>query len=411
MVLSSQMPRPANRWRHMTNERRRFGRPWIVLALLLVVGAVVVWFVVRGFGRDAAETPAGAGDSGTAATPPHNGAAGAESGAKQPAPAPVGVVNQGDGLSLRQPEQPKNAGGNAPTPIQPPQAAPPPKVEPPAGGASDAARTNGAGSSQEAPRSEVVATPEPISKAMALAQRDPLEARRQLTALVSDARLSPAERAKAREAAGAINQSILFSTTIVPGDPYVRSYVVQQGDSLDRIARSQGLDADWRLLKRVNNMADERKLRPGQTIKLVPGAFHAIVDKSDFRMDLFLGDGVQRVFVTSIPVGLGEYNSTPTGRFKVRPRSKLIDPAWTNPRTGEHHKSDDPKNPIGEYWIGIQGIDESNAAIEGYGIHGTVDPASIGHQASMGCVRLNAADIALVYELLTEPSSTVTIVE
>lgn len=423
MVLSSQMPRPANRWRHMTNERRRARRPWIVLALLVLVGVPVGWFVLRSVrgGTDEPSAPPTAGDASANGAAPSASPAPGEApgaGARSKVDADDGVISQGDRLALRRADPALSgsvlSGSASPSAPTPP---PPPPPNPPAsgatrGGASPAVPPTSADDSTTGAAShEVVATPEPISRAMALSQRDPLEARRQLTALVSDARLSPAERAKAREAAGGISAAILFSGTILPGDPYARSYVVQSGDSLARIARSQGLDADWRLIKRVNGIGDEGKLRAGQAVKVVPGAFHAIVDKSDFRMDLFLGDGPQRVFVTSLPVGLGEYNSTPTGRFKVRPRSKLIDPAWTNPRTGEYHKPDDPKNPIGEHWIGIQGIDDSNAAIEGYGIHGTVEPNSIGHQASMGCVRMGAADIALVYELLTEPNSTVTIVE
>ena len=50
------------------------------------------------------------------------------------------------------------------------------------------------------------------------------------------------------------------------------------------------------------------------------------------------------------------------------------------------------------------------AALEGYGIHGTIDPGSIGKSMSMGCVRLGDADVALVYELLGEGSSVVHIV-
>jgi lipoprotein-anchoring transpeptidase ErfK/SrfK len=106
--------------------------------------------------------------------------------------------------------------------------------------------------------------------------------------------------------------------------------------------------------------------------------------------------------VTSLPVGLGEYDSTPVGRFRVEPGKRLINPAWTNPRTGEKYDAGDPKNPIGERWIGLEGIDEGNRDLDGYGIHGTIDPASIGHQRSMGCVRMLPDDVALVYEVLVD---------
>ena len=56
------------------------------------------------------------------------------------------------------------------------------------------------------------------------------------------------------------------------------------------------------------------------------------------------------------------------------------------------------------------GISDNIRGLEGYGIHGTIDPDSIGQMKSMGCVRLRHDDVALVYELLTDQASRVTIV-
>src|SRR5690606_25444057 len=112
-------------------------------------------------------------------------------------------------------------------------------------------------------------------------------------------------------------------------------------------------------------------------------------------------------YIRSFPVGLGEYDSTPVGAWVVRSNSKLINPAWANPRTGERFAADDPRNPIGEHWIGLDGIDDHTRLTDGYGIHGTVEPESIGRQASMGCIRMHADDVALVYELLLEGVSSV----
>ena len=74
----------------------------------------------------------------------------------------------------------------------------------------------------------------------------------------------------------------------------------------------------------------------------------------------------------------------------------------------ERYAADDPKNPIGEYWMGIDGVGDS-AQYKGFGIHGTIDPASIGQQKSMGCVRLADEDVKLMYELLAERISVVQI--
>ena len=108
--------------------------------------------------------------------------------------------------------------------------------------------------------------------------------------------------------------------------------------------------------------------------------------------------------MTSLPVGLGKSNGTPTGRFKVRVGSKLLNPEWRNPITGEFFDSNDPLNPIGEHWLGLEGLEASNAQLLGYGIHGTVEPGSIGQDQSRGCVRLIAEDVAIVWETLGDGS-------
>ena len=108
-------------------------------------------------------------------------------------------------------------------------------------------------------------------------------------------------------------------------------------------------------------------------------------------------------------MGLGALDSTPTGLFRIRTGSKLVNPPWTNPRTGEYFEPNDPLNPIGEHRLGFEGIEARTKDLQGYGIHGTIEPSSIGMSESMGCVRLLDDDVALLYETLTEGNSTVVI--
>jgi lipoprotein-anchoring transpeptidase ErfK/SrfK len=166
----------------------------------------------------------------------------------------------------------------------------------------------------------------------------------------------------------------------------------------------------------------------GQRLKVVRQPLHAVVHKGEYRLDLWAGpplppgatsipdpgpDGQAQgwTFIRSFRVGLGDGNSTPVGLFVVRPNSKLINPEWVNPRTRERFAADDPKNPIGERWIGLQGVDERSRPFLGYGIHGTIEPDSIGRQMSMGCVRLLPGDVEVVYDLLMPGVSTVRIVD
>ncbi len=117
------------------------------------------------------------------------------------------------------------------------------------------------------------------------------------------------------------------------------------------------------------------------------------------------------MYLTTYKVGLGADGSTPTGTWEVTLHSKLVNPEWTNPRTNEVFSRDDPKNPLGERWIGLTGIAGDAVGQPSYGIHGTIEPETIGTNASMGCIRLADQDIVDVYNMLYESRSKVQVIE
>jgi hypothetical protein len=246
-----------------------------------------------------------------------------------------------------------------------------------------------------------------------LAANDPVGARSILSRALAGAKLGESDRSQLRARLTELNQDLLFSSKIVKGDPMVETYSIASGDRLSTLPAKLGLATDWRLIQRVNGISDPNRIQLGQKLKLVRGPFHAVVHKRDYRLDLYAGapeEESEWTYIRSFRVGLGEDNSTPTGSFIVKRDSKLINPHWVNPRTGEKFDKDDPKNPIGERWIGIDGLG-ADAIKTGYGIHGTIDPGSIGQQKSMGCVRMVDGDVELVYELLVEGISRVKIVD
>jgi L,D-transpeptidase catalytic domain len=237
-------------------------------------------------------------------------------------------------------------------------------------------------------------------------------ARKLLSEVLLDTRVEGQAAQTLRQTITTINDEVIFSPRVFPGDPYAQLHTFQASDkALSTLPGKKGLAIDWRLIPRVNRMSNPDRVSIGQKLKLITGPFHARVHKDAFRMDVFMGQPEQPgewVFVRSFTVGLGEGNSTPLGEFTVRRNSKLVNPYWVNPRTGEKFEPDDPKNPIGERWIGLEGQGDA-AAYSGYGIHGTIDPGSIGQMKSMGCVRLGQADVELIYELLVEGASRVSI--
>jgi hypothetical protein len=258
----------------------------------------------------------------------------------------------------------------------------------------------------------------------AISQGRTVEGRTLLNKALFNDKLPSEERRALRSQIAALNDTLLFGAGVASGDPLCDTYAIAPGDSLATLVRKQSLPVDWRFIQRINGIKRPEALRVGQRVKVVRQPFHAVVHKNDFRLDLYAGDPVPNAagrklgpdgqdeswtFIKSFKVGLGESNGTPEGSFVVRANSKLVNPRWVNPRTGQQFDANDPKNPIGEHWIGLEGVDDNTRKFQGYGIHGTIEPESIGRAMSMGCVRMNADDVALVYEVLLDRISTVRI--
>ena len=379
MALPSQSGQPARRRIHIDRRPRRARRTMLVAAVgvLVVLGTVRLAMVDR---------------DGDAGGPVVGGAVAA-----------AGVLDRGEPIQTPAPRPRETA-------RRPARAAQAPGTGPPAAPIQIGETAQAAGQAEPATVTVAPPTPAPIAEqvaaGLALAQGNrPVAARRVLTQVLRSGRLNPVDAEFVRETLRSLNRRLVLGPQIVADDPFVRVHVVGPGEQLGGIVRDRSLDVDWRFILRINNMPSPRHLRAGQQLKLITGPFHAVVDKSDFRMDLYLGSGDAAAYVTSLPVGLGVHDSTPLGLFRVRAGSKLENPSWANPRTGQRFDRDDPANPIGEYWIGLKGIDDATRDMIGYGIHGTIDPDSIGRQASMGCMRLLPDDVRLVFEMLTTAST------
>ena len=187
----------------------------------------------------------------------------------------------------------------------------------------------------------------------------------------------PDLRSSVQERIDLTAKAIYFSPQPHVQDPYV----VQAGDQLRKIATKHHVP--WQYLSRLNRI-DPKRLREGQKLKVIDGPFGAVVTLSDFELTLHHGGQ----YVRSYPCCIGKNNSTPVGKFKVL--NKVTNPQYTDP-DGKVFASGDPKNPLGVHWIDLG---------ESYGIHGTIEPDSIGKAESRGCVRLLNADVAEVYDML-----------
>ncbi len=181
---------------------------------------------------------------------------------------------------------------------------------------------------------------------------------------------------------------VAYRIYFAPQPHYMDGHVVQAGDQLENIAKDY--DVSWEYLAKLNR-TDAKMIRPGQKLKVIRGPFAAVVDLSDREMTIHSHGH----FVARFEVGIGQDSSSPIGTHKIT--EKRRDPTYYGPEGVIAH--DDPQNPLGEYWLDLG---------DNYGIHGTIDDASISQADSQGCIRMKNRDIADVYDLLT-PSSEVLI--
>ena len=185
--------------------------------------------------------------------------------------------------------------------------------------------------------------------------------------------------ADAEQRQGAINLKRFLRENTTP-------YQVKRGDSLVKIAAKFGVTPE--LLKRINGLTSNM-LQTGQVLRVVDPDFNILVDMSNRRLSLRSGNKVVKKYV----IGIGKDETpTPPGDYKVT--DKLPNPVWycTLPSGAkEAIQPGDPRNELGTRWIGFK---------PAYGIHGTIEPESIGKAVSNGCVRMNNEDVEELYDLV-----------
>lgn len=204
------------------------------------------------------------------------------------------------------------------------------------------------------------------------------EAQNKLTRIINDGRFNSSQKQKAREVFHAINMELLYSDEPSEGSTI---YVVKKGDSLYKIAKKY--DTTVELIKRSNGL-EKDVIYPDQKLKVLEKPFSVFVDKSENILELKLGGKTFKSFL----VATGEDNNTPVGEFKVI--TKLIDPIWY--KTGAVVEAGSPENALGTRWLGFDKV--------GYGIHGTIEPESIGQQSTAGCVRMLNSEVEELFNLI-----------
>jgi hypothetical protein len=183
------------------------------------------------------------------------------------------------------------------------------------------------------------------------------------------------------------------------GSWHSREVVVRPNEYLDLVCRRfQSANAGAVLLTPglvalVNRLASPDMVRPNQVLRIPVDPFHTVVEKGSFMMKVFLGEVLIRLY----HVGLGQHDKTPATAFTVS--EKQVDPQWYRP-DGKVIPPGSPENVLGKYFVKF-----SHERYQGFGIHGTKDPESIGRNESMGCVRMWAKDLEEYFGLVPRGST------
>lgn len=186
--------------------------------------------------------------------------------------------------------------------------------------------------------------------------------------------------AQAQRDLEAVNLEILMTNVESPQSVV---HEVQTGDTLGKLAKVYGTTVE--LIKRRNNMTNDT-IRLGQRLSIWKGPFNIVVDKSQNTLLLMNnGDIIKRYTVSTGK----DVSQTPAGEFTIT--NKLVNPVWFH--RGVVVPPESPENVLGTRWLGFN--------VTGYGIHGTVDPNTIGSHETAGCVRMRNNEVEELYDLVT----------
>jgi len=196
-----------------------------------------------------------------------------------------------------------------------------------------------------------------------------------------------------REALMSLAERAQISSFHLPEDTYSKTYEVARGDSVTRIGQKFLIPKE--LVMRLNGMSSPN-LAAGQSIKVIQGPVNVEVSKSRHELQAWLGDICIRVR----QVAIGKANTTPEGSFVVK--NKIVNPPYQpqHKAKSEFRDGGAADNPLGTRWIDIGNH---------YGIHGTIDPASIGGDVSEGCIRMHNKEVEELYDLVVPGGSKVTV--
>lgn len=186
-----------------------------------------------------------------------------------------------------------------------------------------------------------------------------------------------------RDKLGALNLKLLCSPRPLP---FTLTHTVQRGETILSIAKRYTNTVDQ--IKRINGLKSD-VITPGVSLKIDLSRYFIDVCISEHALTLYRIWNNSTNFVKRYPVGTGKHDNTPRGTFRINLRQQ--NPTWYRPGAAPVPFGS-PENQLGTRWLGIDA--------QGYGIHGTWEPETIGGPTSAGCIRMHNADVEELFDLV-----------
>lgn len=167
-----------------------------------------------------------------------------------------------------------------------------------------------------------------------------------------------------------------------------REYVVVPGDSLERIRmnlKAEGVQVSAGWIRDFNRRYSDR-IRVGEQMRIPEIPLRIEIHRQMRLLVVFAAD--QPLWLYPVSVGMAGHE-TPLGEFTIA--SHEFEPTYWPQDNSPSLPYGNPENPLGSRWLGFQ--EDSQ-----YGVHGSRPEEPVGGFASLGCVRMENADVEKLYD-------------
>jgi hypothetical protein len=204
---------------------------------------------------------------------------------------------------------------------------------------------------------------------------------------------------------GLILSVLLVFVFFVYAVPGLQEFSFSGSTKLERVEELKG-EKQYKSL--INNLSKEVQKSSRKFAAYTPGQSYLVINTTDNRFRLFKNKQLVRegycssgsyIHLTSAEGTRHWIFKTPKGKFWIQ--QKITKPLWKRPDWSfvEEGLPIPPPDDPSRYEFGVLG-DYAMSLGDGYLIHGTIYKRLLGMPVTHGCIRLNDADLEVIFKTL-----------